>query len=140
MLFFWVLTTALFAALTTWLGARVYRLERPHGTFSQGYRNEFNAATHLIELEQRKFTGTPKFLDDGTEYVPEPRDGVPLPKYVGAPSKEIDHEWSMLHWGTSYIYPDLPPTFRYLAHAGMGVRTILSYHRRGSERCVGSGV
>lgn len=62
------------------------------------------AAKKVIELEEYKFLGSPAFLDDGTEFVPEPTPG-PLKTlgvtdmYVGEPSKALDWNWNQLHWG-----------------------------------------
>lgn len=62
------------------------------------------AAKKVIKLEEYKFLGSPAFLDDGTEFVPEPTPG-PIKTlgvtddYVGEPSKELDWNWNQLHWG-----------------------------------------
>lgn len=114
---FFVLGTISLAALSAWLGSQLYHLQQD-GSFSQGFRNEFAPAKHLIKVEKRKFEGSPKFLDDGTEYVPEPPDDNPHPVYVGTPSREVDHEWAMLHWGRSTPNFPISLTMKCLTDAG----------------------
>jgi hypothetical protein len=67
-------------------------------------RSLAEAATKVIKLEEYKFLGSPAFLDDGTEFVPEPTPGAlktlgVTDMYVGEPSKELDWNWNQLHWG-----------------------------------------
>ncbi|EFQ36605.1 uncharacterized protein GLRG_11750 [Colletotrichum graminicola M1.001] len=73
------------------------------GSFQSGFRTELEAAKHAIHLQEKWFEGSPVFHDDGQEYVPEPEDGDQRPKYVGEPSKEIDHNWEQLHWGRFFL-------------------------------------
>ena len=46
----------------------------------------------LIQLQTVQFTGSPKFNEDGSGYIPT----TPGPQYVGSPSKEIDDAWEAL--------------------------------------------
>lgn len=62
-------------------------------------RGKLDAAKHLIEVSEVGFRGSPRFRDDGSEYVPE--DDRPAVAYVGTPRREIDHAWALLHWGTT---------------------------------------
>ncbi|SMY23684.1 unnamed protein product [Zymoseptoria tritici ST99CH_1A5] len=78
----------------------LWRVSR-HGSFARGFSNELGPAKHLIELQRSVFVGSPEFRDDGTEYVPD--DGVDRPVYVGEPSRSIDHEWALLHWGRFFL-------------------------------------
>lgn len=82
--------------------------------FSSSYtgRNEFirrytsltlcfiGIAKHLLEIHEKWFEGSPSFLNDGTEYVPELDHEES--QYTGEPSKEIDRNWELLHWGESF--------------------------------------
>ncbi|KAI4863016.1 hypothetical protein F4820DRAFT_428419, partial [Hypoxylon rubiginosum] len=102
---FFASTTVIFAVLSVWLGSQLHAARSP-GTFETGFRTELGPAKRLIKLEERLFTGSPAFLDDGTEYVPPPPDGIPRPKYVGEPSREIDHNWALLHWGRFFLLTD----------------------------------
>ncbi len=95
---FWVTATVLFALLSAWLGLQLH-LAGYRSPFTQGFEHELEAAKHLIRIEERVFQGSPRFLDDGTEYVPEPADGKPRTQYVGDPSEEIDNAWNRLHQG-----------------------------------------
>jgi hypothetical protein len=95
---FWVTATLLFALLSAWLGSQLY-LVRYRSSFAQGFEHGLEAAKHLIRIEERLFQGSPRFLEDGTEYVPDPADGKPRTQYVGDPSEEIDNAWDRLHQG-----------------------------------------
>jgi hypothetical protein len=44
------------------------------------------------------FTGSPHFREDGSEYVPDEGN---QPRYVGDPSREMDHAWAVLTFGTN---------------------------------------
>jgi len=59
------------------------------------------AATHLIEVEEQWFEGAPRFSSDGTEYMPG--EGHEDSGYTGEPSKAIDDNWELLHWGEIFI-------------------------------------
>jgi hypothetical protein len=96
---FWVMATMLFALLSGWLGLQLYVMQN-RSSFAHGFVHELKAAKHLIMTEERVFQGSPRFLEDGTEYVPGPADGKPRPQYVGDPSEEIDNAWDRLHQGT----------------------------------------
>ena len=61
-------------------------------------------AKHLIEVTEKWFEGSPSFLNDGTEYVPEPEHEEV--QYTGEPSRQIDRNWELLHWGETLS--DLP--------------------------------
>ncbi|KAF7186667.1 Cyclochlorotine biosynthesis protein R [Pseudocercospora fuligena] len=63
--------------------------------------NWIEPAKAVIELHDTVFKGSPEFLDDGTEYVPD--DGISRPVYVGEPRRSIDHEWALLHWGRFFL-------------------------------------
>lgn len=91
-------TTAVFALLSGWLSSQLY-IVRYRSSFVQGFDHELEAAKHLIRIEERQFQGSPHFLEDGTEYVPDLADGKPRTQYVGDPSKEIDNAWDRLHEG-----------------------------------------
>lgn len=95
---FWVTATVLFALLSAWLGSQLY-LVRCRSSFAQGFEHELEAAKQLIRIEERLYQGSPRFLEDGTEYVPSPADGKPRTQYVGDPSEEIDNAWDRLHQG-----------------------------------------
>ena len=95
---FWVTATVFFALFSAFLGSQLYRA-RCTGSFSQGFQHELEAAKHLIRVEERLFQGSPRFLEDGTEYVPDPTDGKPRTQYVGDPSGEIDKARDRLHQG-----------------------------------------
>jgi hypothetical protein len=68
-------------------------------SFTQGFEHKLEAAKHLVMIEERLFQGSPRFMENGTEYVPEPTDGKPRTRYVGDPSEEIDNAWDRLHQG-----------------------------------------
>jgi hypothetical protein len=95
---FWVATTVLFALLSAWLGSQLY-LVRHRSSFAHGFEHELESAKHLIKIEEHLYQGSPRFLEDGTEYVPEPADGKPRTQYVGDPNEEIDNAWDLLHQG-----------------------------------------
>ncbi|TIC95047.1 hypothetical protein CH35J_008771 [Colletotrichum higginsianum] len=99
---FYFATTVLFATLSAYLYAQVHFQGR-FGSFQSGYRTELEPAKHLIEVEEKWFEASPAFLDDGFEYIPEREDGTQRLKYVGEPSKEIDHNWEQLHWGRFFL-------------------------------------
>ncbi|WQF82960.1 Putative mycotoxin biosynthesis protein UstYa [Colletotrichum destructivum] len=118
---FWFATTVIFATLSAYLYAQVHFQGR-FGSFQSGYRTELGErmhyrhtgerkehswrlepAKHLIEVEEKWFEASPAFLDDGFEYIPEREDGTQRLKYVGEPSKEIDHNWEQLHWGRFFL-------------------------------------
>lgn len=95
---FWVTATILLALVSAWLGSQLY-IVRYRGSFAHGFQHELAAARHLIRIEERLFQGSPRFLEDGTEYVPDSADGKPRTQYVGDPSDEIDSAWDRLHQG-----------------------------------------
>lgn len=65
-----------------------------------------DAAKHLIQVKTVDFGGSPRFKEDGTEYVPVPDNGEAHHKaYVGTPRREIDHNWALLHWGGFDTFP-----------------------------------
>lgn len=64
-------------------------------------KKKTDAAKHLIKVKTVDFGGSPRFKEDGTEYVPGPNDGEAHEAYVGTPRREIDHNWALLHWGRS---------------------------------------
>lgn len=66
-----------------------------------------DAAKHLIEVKTVDFGGSPRFKEDGTEYVPD--DGEEHEAYVGTPRREIDHNWALLHWGEFLVSFPLSP-------------------------------
>ncbi|WDK18394.1 hypothetical protein CGRA01v4_09679 [Colletotrichum graminicola] len=99
---FWFVATMMFASLSMYLYTWVHFSGR-FGSFQSGFRTELEAAKHAIHLQEKWFEGSPVFHDDGQEYVPEPEDGDQRPKYVGEPSKEIDHNWEQLHWGRFFL-------------------------------------
>jgi len=66
---------------------------------------------HLIEVEEKWFEGSPRFQNDGKEYVPEPE--YEQSQYTGKPSQAVDHNWELLHWGE--IYPE-PLEFYMVCH------------------------
>ncbi|KAF3809449.1 hypothetical protein GCG54_00012730 [Colletotrichum gloeosporioides] len=98
----WFTSTLLLAALSAWLGLQLRAATR-FGSFERGFHTELDAPKHLIELEEKWFEASPAFLDDGFEYVPEREDGTPRTKYVGEPTKDIDHNWEQLHWGRFFL-------------------------------------
>lgn len=67
-----------------------------------------DAAKHLIEVKTIPFGGSPRFKDDGTEFVPESEDGEEHEAYIGTPRREIDHNWALLHWGKFMFLPSFP--------------------------------
>ena len=88
--------TLLFALISIWLGSQLY-LVRHHGSFIQGFEHELEAAKQFIRTEERFFEGSPRFREDGTEYVPD--SGKPRIQYVGDPNEEMDKAWDILHQG-----------------------------------------
>ncbi|EAA30500.3 hypothetical protein GE21DRAFT_10623 [Neurospora crassa] len=104
LLSFWIFMSLFFACTTTWLTAELHAV-RKHGSFAQGFRSELDAAKHLIKVKTVDFGGSPRFKEDGTEYVPVPSDGeaAHYKAYVGTPRREIDHNWALLHWGRFFL-------------------------------------
>lgn len=100
---FWMTTTVFFALLSAWLTSQLYH-ESQSSSFARGFRHELSAAKHLIKTEERMFVGSPRFREDGTEYVPAPADGKPRTQYVGDPSEEIDDAWDVLHQGDNNLH------------------------------------
>ncbi|KAK3935486.1 hypothetical protein QBC46DRAFT_397382 [Diplogelasinospora grovesii] len=98
---FWVFMTLFFAATTTWLTTELHAI-REQGSFATGFRKELDAAKHLIQVSEVDFKGSPKFGADGTEYVPSSH-GHDDVRYVGEPSRAIDHAWALLHWGRFFL-------------------------------------
>jgi hypothetical protein len=50
-------------------------------------------------VEQISFTGSPRFREDGSEFVP---DQEKQPQYVGDPSRAMDHAWASLTFGEHF--------------------------------------
>ena len=94
-----VATTIFFATLSAFLGIKLNDVHQ-EGSFKRGFDHELRAAKAIIRVDDRMFEGSPRFRNDGTEFVPEPADGRSRPQYVGEPSKEIDDAWDVLHQGT----------------------------------------
>ncbi|KAF4816065.1 Cyclochlorotine biosynthesis protein O [Colletotrichum siamense] len=65
--------------------------------------NRLRLAVGIWFTKEKWFEASPAFLDDGFEYVPEREDGTPRTKYVGEPTKDIDHNWEQLHWGRFFL-------------------------------------
>ncbi|KAF4822325.1 Tyrosinase ustQ [Colletotrichum tropicale] len=65
--------------------------------------NRLRLAVGVWFTKEKWFEASPAFLDDGFEYVPEREDGTPRTKYVGEPTKDIDHNWEQLHWGRFFL-------------------------------------
>lgn len=105
---FWQSSTFVFAMISLFL-VLFRRSPNQLGTYETGFTTDFSEfATYLtlngrgwatsswststgqarsaVELERRKFTGTPRFDENGTALVPES-------VYVGAPSPETDRAW-----------------------------------------------
>ena len=59
-------------------------------------RLHIGASHSRLETHQVRFTGSPGFRDDGTEYMPHRED---QPVYVGPPSEEVDEAWNQLTAG-----------------------------------------
>ncbi|KAF2207417.1 hypothetical protein CERZMDRAFT_16581, partial [Cercospora zeae-maydis SCOH1-5] len=57
------------------------------------YSTDFRPARHAVELEQVRFTGSPKFDDNGDPFLVYPPDQI---LYTGPPSGQIDLEWEEL--------------------------------------------
>nr|A0A142I738.1 RecName: Full=UstYa family oxidase phomYd'; AltName: Full=Phomopsin biosynthesis cluster protein Yd' [Diaporthe leptostromiformis]AMR44290.1 DUF3328 protein [Diaporthe leptostromiformis] len=97
-------STVALVMVSLWLGWELHTAKfGSMGSFPYGFKYELEAAKKVIKLEEYKFLGSPIFLDDGTELVPEPTPG-PMKTlgvtdmYVGEPSKELDWNWNQLHW------------------------------------------
>ncbi|KUJ13261.1 uncharacterized protein LY89DRAFT_721308 [Mollisia scopiformis] len=99
---FWATATVLFALLSVWLGSQLYLVQN-RSSFVRGFEHELDAAKHLIKIEERFSQGSPRFTEDGIEYVPQPADGMPRTQYVGDPSEEIDNAWDRLHQGRFFL-------------------------------------
>ncbi|KAK3949211.1 hypothetical protein QBC32DRAFT_176948, partial [Pseudoneurospora amorphoporcata] len=104
---FWIFMSLFFACTTTWLTAELHAV-RKEGSFAKGFRGELDAAKHLISVKTTLFGGSPRFKEDGTEYVPDMDRGNMNGEehhgaYVGTPRREIDHNWALLHWGRFFL-------------------------------------
>lgn len=97
---FWVTTTVFFATLSVWLGLQLY-WQQYKSSFTNGFNNELEPAKHLIQIEEKWFEGSPRFLNDGTEYVPKSESEES--QYTGEPSRAIDRSWELLHWGRFFL-------------------------------------
>nr|A0A8J9R8Y7.1 RecName: Full=UstYa family oxidase phomYd; AltName: Full=Phomopsin biosynthesis cluster protein Yd [Diaporthe leptostromiformis]BDA39151.1 DUF3328 [Diaporthe leptostromiformis] len=102
-------STVALVMVSLWLGWELHTAKfGSMGSFQYGFKYELEAAKKVIKLEEYKFLGSPIFLDDGTELVPEPTPG-PMKTlgvtdmYVGEPSKELDWNWNQLHWGRFFL-------------------------------------
>ncbi|KAK6080490.1 hypothetical protein SCUP515_03509 [Seiridium cupressi] len=132
---FWVTATVLFALLSAWLGWQL-NLVHHRSSFAQGFEHELDAAKHWVRIEERVFQGSPRFTENGTEYVPEPADGKPRTQYVGDPTKEIDAAWDRLHEGRFFLLTENeamdawgPGYEQFYAPRAGGYSTDLSYPR-----------
>ncbi|KAH8820166.1 hypothetical protein F5884DRAFT_849441 [Xylogone sp. PMI_703] len=105
-------------------------IQDPLGSYEDGFRSEIPLPIH-VPLREVRFTGSPRFFDNGTSWRPKVDPNTPWPDnetYFGPPSDEIDANWKRLlmpsgmsisedeaksMWGDSYMeyWNEDPPGF-----------------------------